>query len=275
LATVFATLADNPGNARDLLDAFNGQSMVEAANATAVFNASIPAVYPVSLIEAASAAAVQDATKGAVGATWDTATVSAVTLSGGNLVVTNTGTTSTNQGAHVALSSAKNAGKYYFEITLTTYTGGAGVGVGVSDGSLTYSSMSAGPTYGQMCFAVGHTGSGTIFSGSAGNTGLSLGACTSGSVICVAADFTSDNRRVWFRKGAAGPWNGGGGADPTVGHGTGGGLVMISGAIVPYVTFGSGPAGAAGVAGNVFTANFGATSFVGTPPTGYTAGWPT
>lgn len=206
--------------------------------------------------------------------TFDPGSVSAVMLSGGNLVATNTGTTSTNQGAHILLADAvgTNAGKYYCEITLTTFTGGAGVGVGISDGSLTYSSMSAGPTYGSMCFMVGHTGSGTIFNGASGNTGLSLGAATSGNVICIAVDTTSTNRRCWFRNGAAGSWNGNG-SDPTTGSGAGGGLTLISGSVVPYVTYGSGPAGQAGQSGNVFTANFGASAFVGTPPTGYTARW--
>ena len=215
----------------------------------------------------------------AAAAAWEAASAHNVTLSGSNLVVTNTGTTSTDQGAHVPLAGAlgTNVGKYYFEITLTTFTGGAGVGVALSDGSLSYSSVSAGPTWGQICFVVGHTGTGTIFSGVGGNLSWSLGALTSGDVICVAVDTTSTNRRVWFRKGAAGPWNGSGSGaqDPTAGNNLGGGVPLIAGAVVPYVTFGSGGVGgAAGVAGNVFTANFGASSFVGTPPSGYTAGWP-
>jgi hypothetical protein len=208
--------------------------------------------------------------------TWEPATVSAVTLSGGNLVATNTGTTSTNQGAHVPFTDGQTtgAGKFYFEVAVTTFTGGAGVGVGIGNTSSTYASMSSGPTYGTSCFVVGHTGSGTIF-GPSGNLGLSLGALTSGDMIGVAVDFTSTNLRIWFRKGAAGLWNGQaiGFQDPTAGNGLGGGATLPSGTVVPWVTFGSGPAGQAGVAGNVFTANFGASGFVGTPPTGYTARW--
>jgi hypothetical protein len=64
-------------------------------------------------------------------ATWDPATVAAVTLSGGNLVATNTGTTSTTQGAHVLFANGQTTGKFYFECGLTTFTGGAGVAVGV------------------------------------------------------------------------------------------------------------------------------------------------
>lgn len=208
--------------------------------------------------------------------TWEPVSVSAVTLSGGNLVATNTGTTSTNQGAHVPFTDGQTTGggKFYFEVTVTTFTGGAGVGVGIGNTSSTYTSMSSGPTYGTSCFVVGHTGTGTIFIPS-GNLGLSLGALTSGDVIGVAVDFTSTNLRIWFRKGAAGLWNGQpiGTQDPTVGSGGGGGATLPSGTVVPWVTFGNGPAGQAGVAGNVFTANFGASGFVGTPPAGYTARW--
>jgi hypothetical protein len=206
------------------------------------------------------------------GITWDPASVASVTLSGGNLVATNTGTTSNNQGAHGPTTSGKTSGKYYFEVTLTTYTGGAGVGVGIGTTTATYSNMSTFATGGDMCFAVGHTGTGTIFIDASGNTGLSLGALTNGDTVCIAADLT--NRRVWFRKGASGIWNNTAGNDPTDGTGGHGGVTVPSGTIVPFVTFGSSFSGAAGVAGNVFTANFGASAFVGTPPSGYTAGWP-
>jgi hypothetical protein len=204
--------------------------------------------------------------------TWDAATVSAVTLSGGNLVATNTGTTSTNQGAHVAFANGKTTGKSYFECTITTFTNGAGVGVGVGNTSSTYANLSGSYTGGDMCLVVGHTGTGVITNLS-GNSGASLGALVSGNVVGIAVDVT--NSRIWFRKGATGPWNGAGvNGDPTNPTG-GGGQGLPTGTIVPFVTFGSGLAGAAGVAGNVFTANFGASAFVGTIPTGYTAWDPT
>jgi hypothetical protein len=69
-------------------------------------------------------------------------------------------------------------------------------------------------------------------------------------------------------------WNANATDDPTDGTGGHGGFTIPAGTIIPFVTFGSGLAGAAGVSGNVITANFGATSFVGTPPSGYAAGWP-
>jgi len=204
--------------------------------------------------------------------TWDLATVSAVTLSGSNLVATNTGTTSTNQGAHVPFANGATAGKYYFECTLTTFTGGAGVGVGIGTLTATYAGISTAGTQGCMCMMVGHTGTGTIMQDPAGNTGYSLGARTSGDVIGIALDLGS--RKVWFRVSPAGLWENTGGHDPTNPSSGGGFPIVGSGALVPFVTFGNGLAGQAGVAGNVITANFGDSAFSGAVPTGYTSGFP-
>jgi hypothetical protein len=203
---------------------------------------------------------------------WDPVTVSAVTLSGSNLVASNTGTTSTNQGAHVAFANGKTSGKYYFECTLTTFTGGAGVGVGIGTLTATYAGISTAATQGCMCFMVGHTGTGTIFLDPGGNTGYSLGARTTGDVIGIALDLGS--RKVWFRVSPAGLWENTGGHDPTNSSSGGGFSVVGSGALVPFVTFGNGLAGQAGVVGNVITANFGASAFSGAVPVGYTAGLP-
>ena len=208
-------------------------------------------------------------------ATWDPATVTAVTLSGGNLAATNTGTTSTNQGAHVAAASGKTSGKYYFEVTLTTFTNGAGVGVGIASTTATYAGLSGSYTGGSLCLAVGHTGNGVI-TNYAGNTPFSLGILASGDTICVAVDLNGTLPRAWYRKGASGLWNGDSSGDPTqvTSGGQAAAIAGVSGgAFIPFVTFGSGLAGAAGQSGNVFTANFGASSFVGTPPAGYPSGW--
>jgi len=201
--------------------------------------------------------------------TWEAATVTAVTLSGGNLAATNTGTTSTSQGAHVAAADGKTTNKSYFECTVTTFTGGAGVGIGIGTTAATYAGISTTSTLGNMCYLVGHTGTGTIW-GDGGNSGYNLGrALTTGDVICVAVDLI--NRRSWFRLGAAGNWNNTVGHDPTNGTGGAGGFVVPAGTIIPFVTFGSGLGGPVGVAGNIMTANFGASAFVGAMPSGYVA----
>lgn len=270
-ASIVADIAEVATAADQVRTVVFDDVITETTNAADVLDAGFS--HDVAILETGTATDASDGTvvSAPTSATFESATVASVTLSGGNLVATNTGTTSTNQGAHVASASGKTTGKYYVEFTITTYAGGAGVGVGVAKDTATYSNLSnlSAGNGGNMCFVVGHTGSGTI-STDTGNSGLSLGAMTSGDVICVATDVT--NRRQWFRKGAAGSWNGTGG-DPT-NPTSGGGATIVSGTIIPFCTFGSGPAGAAGVSGNVITANFGASSFVGTAPSGYTAGWP-
>lgn len=207
------------------------------------------------------------------GTTFDPATISAVTLSGGNLVVTNTGTTSTNQGAKSILADAKTSGKFYFEVTLTNFAGGAGVGVGIGTPASTYANMSTLSTHGDMAFAVGHTGSGPIWTDT-NNTGLSLGARSTGDVIGIAVNLNAGF--CWFRVSPSGLWDGSSSHDPT--NTTFGGMTLPTGyatsGLVPFVTFGSSFSGAAGVSGNVLTANFGDSAFTGAVPSGYTSGWP-
>jgi hypothetical protein len=199
-------------------------------------------------------------------ASFDPSSVASVSLSGSNLVATNTGTTSTNQGAMVASSSGKTTGKYYFEYTLTTFAGGSGVAVGLGTTASAYSGMSTLSTHGNMVFV----GSGQIWSDT-NNSIFTLGrALISGDRVCVAADLT--NSRVWIRLNS-GLWQGAPGNDPTIADGTHGGAATPAGTLVPFVTFGNGLSGGSGVANNVITANFGGSPFVGVVPTGYT-GWP-
>ena len=94
------------------------------------------------------------------------------------------------------------------------------------------------------------------------NSGVALPA---GTVVGIAVDFT--NHLIWFRMAPSGNWNGSGTANPATGVG---GITFSTGAMVPFVTFG----GSGGAAGNVITANFGASSFTGTVPSGFYSGWP-
>lgn len=202
--------------------------------------------------------------------TLDPTTAASVSLSGGNLIATNTGTTSTSQGVSGPSSSGKTgSGKYYFEITVTTLTGGGGVGCGIGKVGTAFSTMSTIPTNGVMCYA---GNSGAIWT-SGGNSGSDIGAVSNGDVICVAVDL--GNNRIWFRKNG-GNWDNNSGHDPTDGSGLHGGFTFSSGnSMIPFVTFGSGLVGPTGAASNVLTANFGATAFAQSAPSGYTAGWPT
>jgi hypothetical protein len=189
----------------------------------------------------------------------DPATVTAVTLSGGNLVATNTGTTSADQGAHVAAASGKTSGKYYFEGTITTLTGGGNMGVGVGTPASTYSAMGGSAVVGVLLYR-----GGTIYS-NGGASGQSLPVWTAGNIFGIAIDL--NNSKAWFRSGA-GNWNNQPTHDPVTNVG---GITIPAGTMVPFVTFGGG----AGAANNVITANFGASAFSGTVPSGFTAGWPT
>jgi hypothetical protein len=184
---------------------------------------------------------------------WDPATVTAVTLSGGNLVATST-STSTDQGARVANASGKTAGKFYFEVRLTTVTGGVDTGVGIGTTTSTYAALGTNATVGDLVFTGGN-----IYAN--GSPVVALGALTSGALVCIAANF--DTRMIWMRLGAAGLWNASGTANPTTNTG---GITIPSGTLVPFCTFNA--------SGNVFTANFGATAFTGAVPSGFTSGWP-
>ena len=199
--------------------------------------------------------------------TFDPASPHNATLSGGNLIVTNTGTTSTDQGAMVAAANGYTTNKYYFEYTVTTLAGGGGVGTGIGNTTSTYSGMSTNVQHGVTVFV----GTGNVWVDTSGNTGYNIGTIVGGSTIGVAVDLI--NYRVWFRLGASGLWNGTSGHDPTIGDGTHGGFGITAGTIIPIVTFGSGLVGPTGISGNVITANFGASPFVGAVPSGYYPGW--
>ena len=194
--------------------------------------------------------------------TWDAATVTAVTLSGGNLVATNTGTTSNNQGARVAASTAKSTGKYYFEIAFTTLTStgaNSNNGFGVGTTASSYTNLSQFGTDGVTVAQYG----GVNASGS--YLGNLVGQRASGDVIGIAVDL--DNRKVWFRVAPSGNWNNNATYNPATNTG---GSTIVSGSYTPVFISG----GLGGTASNVVTANFGASAFTGAVPSGFTAGWP-
>lgn len=193
--------------------------------------------------------------------TWDAATVASVTLSGGNLVATNTdGTSNANQGARGANAVGKTSGKLYFEETFTNVTGGGNCGVGVGTTASTYTGMGGNGTAGGIVFRA----SGNIY-GNGLNSGVSLGARSFTDVIGIAVDL--DNRKIWFRVSPAGNWNNNVANNPATNVG---GITIPAGTMVPFCTFG----GAIPFSGNVVTANFGASAFSGAVPAGFTSGWP-
>ena len=175
-----------------------------------------------------------------------------VTLSGGNLVATNTG-----QGL-VRTLDKQISGKFYFEFTFANSSSGyfAGVANGMAD--LSNSVISAVNT-------AAFNGGGTISVNGVTQSG-SLGTIPVGGTGCVAVDFTA--LLIWFRNGAAGNWNGSGTANPAIGIGG----FSIASINLPGTTF----APVCGVTGGglgPITGNFGDSTFVGAVPSGFTNGF--
>jgi hypothetical protein len=196
-------------------------------------------------------------------ATWDPATVTAVTLSGYDLVATNTGTTSPEQGARVAAASAKDSGKYYFELTSTV--GGVGDrSLGIGPPASNYTNLGDA-----ILGCLVYLGSGQVWANGV-DTGIGPMLIPEGWHLRFAVDL--DNRKVWFSNlaPAAGDeiWNNDPANDPATN--VGGITIPGSGVVVPFCTFG----GAFGSSGQVITANFGASSFFGLVPDGFMPGWP-
>jgi hypothetical protein len=180
-------------------------------------------------------------------ATWNPSDLSAVTLSGGNLIATTTGA------GGVRSTLGFSAGKYYWEYTIGVF-GSGNSGVGVASSTATLSTM--GPTVSQAAFVYP---AGSIYINGVDTT-ISIGALSAGNILAIALDVTA--KLIWFKK-AAGNWNFNASANPA----TGVGGLSISALVSPlYAGFG------VSISGQSMTANFGDTAFVGTVPAGFTSG---
>jgi hypothetical protein len=190
----------------------------------------------------------------ALNTTWSATDKSAgITLSGGNLIATNTN----NAASGVRAADKQVTGKFYWEVTCTTYTwGGNGVGIVGASTVLGQNATSAAPA----CI-VGQ--SGTIYRDGS-STSISLGTTTAGTLVCIALDCNTG--RIWFRYGAAGNWNASAANNPATG--VGGVAFTTLGkafAIYPWIGLGN--------TNDVATANFGDTAFTGAVPSGFTSGF--
>src|SRR5262245_50372972 len=184
--SIFEVLVDDPASADDRVNMYIGDDVFEAASASDTV--SLALAYDADVAEAATAVESVDAT-GMVFTKWDSATIANVTLSGGDLVATNTGTVN-ETGARAPSSAGKSSGKYYFEITLTTEAGGGNTGCGVATTASTYTGMGNNATAGGEVFL-----NGAIYANSA-NSGLTINNPINGDVIGIAADL--DNEKIWF-----------------------------------------------------------------------------
>ena len=177
-----------------------------------------------------------------------------------NIIISNVYRTAKNIGGttnSVRATTGQATGKFYWEYTIDANIGGW-VGIAISSISLTVGLGLSAPTG----TATTQSTNGDIYID--GSAPGSLGAGFFSGAVCVAFDAVA--KRIWFRAGAAGNWNGSGTANPATGVG-GFSTPNLGGAAPAYPI-----AGIGSVNGQV-TANFGDTAFVGAVPSGFTAGW--
>ena len=182
-----------------------------------------------------------------------------VTMSNGNLTATH-GAGGSNTGVHTL--TGLTTGKFYFEITLTVFTTGTQSCIGLKrlPGIGGYSSAFISDGLGVQL----GTSNNTLYS-NGGNTSKQIGApAAQGNVFGFAINLT--NRLAWVRKNT-GIWNNDAAANPATS--TGGVAMFATGVFAPGVGF------SAGTATDAFTANFGASVFVGAVPSGFSSGWGT
>lgn len=181
-----------------------------------------------------------------------------VTLDTNKLIVTRSGTATYSGSRSLAMLSS---GKYYFELTCNSRSGTFDL-CGIIAEDKNFFDIIQNGKGGGLCYLF----SGNIFANDA-NSGSSLGAVSNTTTVGIAVDL--DNDLIWFKALPSGNWNGSGTADPA----TGVGGISISNysakRVSPCVGFG----GTSGASGDNLTANFGATAFSGSVPSGF-GGWP-
>lgn len=188
--------------------------------------------------------------------TFDPSTkTAAVVMSNGNLTGHWAAAGGGDAGVQGFVADALTSGKYYFEFTCDTFIGGD-TGIGICTAVSTYPNLGNNGTVGAICFPSGNlyingTNSGNIITG-----------ITNGQIVAVAIDFTA--HLIWMKDLTGGNWNNSGTANPATGVG---GRTIPSGTFVPALVFASASTAQ-------MTANFGATAFTGTVPSGFTSGWP-
>lgn len=189
--------------------------------------------------------------------TWNASDKTAsVTLSNLNL------TAACGGGSGVRGVDGQVSGKYYFEVTATTWTGVQPI-IGIANTYAPLATIGSTPT-GCACIA---SNSGLIFINGSNTSITAIPSPANGMVISVAVDL--DNKLIWFRTAPSGNWNGNATYAP---GGTGGvsfAVIGVGGAVPAFPVVGG------AFASSNYTANFGDLAFSGAVPAGFTAGWPT
>lgn len=167
-------------------------------------------------------------------------------VSGGNL----TFSTSTGGNAGVRSTNPLNRRTVYFEIAITNQGFGA-FNAGVVNGAMTPEVDTGNPV---------SRGAAIVWANGNISPSGSLGAgFSNGDVCCIAVDLGS--KLIWFRKNG-GNWNGSSSHNPA----TGSGGISFTTVTGPFYAFG----GLAGGSSSM-TANFGATAFAQSVPTGFSS----
>lgn len=188
-------------------------------------------------------------------AVWDaTAKNANVVLSGGNLTAADNGVTFVNLAGRGDTSVASGQ-KRYWEVTITSGPPG-GMGVGIANSSKTWANDSY---LGLETNSIGYFGDGNVWYNNA--SAATLATVAAGDVVCVALDA---GNKIWWRKNG-GNWNNSGTDNPATN--TGG--VTLAGGLTGTVYAGYNVRNE-GTTGQL-TANFGATAFAFTPPSGFTS----
>jgi hypothetical protein len=173
---------------------------------------------------------------------------SGVTLSGDKLTATFSFVTGDPYSARGTKSHS--VGKFYFEVT----AGGAN---GIYMSGICKSTDSANQGVNAMTNGVGWRSDGAVYVATA--LVATLNTYAVGDTIGVAVDL--DNRKIWFRKGAAGNWNNSGANDPVAGVG-GISFSGVTGAVFAVVE-------AQLIGTTTQKINTGQVPFLGVRPTGF------
>jgi hypothetical protein len=177
-------------------------------------------------------------------ATWNPSDKAAeLTLSDGNLTAAGS---AVDAYAAVRATIGKSTGKWYFEIYFTSK--GTYSWVGIADATMTTAERVGLTTY-----SWGNQSNGQFWHDGYNWSGQTISA---GTTVMIALDL--DNHKIWW--GKDGTWHGGG--DPAAG--TGYSNDTLEGTLFPALTF--------YWTGNA-TANFGASAFAYTVPSGFNSGW--
>jgi len=194
-------------------------------------------------------------------ATLDGAAV-ATTMSNGNLTATHNAATTADGVRSTAL---KTSGKYYFEVTRGVNGANPG-GATCFMGIILSTGLVGDPATGTNVSACYPNQAGGVYSNNT-FTNKTVGAAVApGDLVGIAIDL--DNRKAWFCKNNLNWLNAViGSENPATNTG---GVVIAAGSWTPAVGF----LGSGAVVGDSFTANFGASAFSGTVPSGFTSGWP-